>query len=679
MLKISANFSNQYVESLKITFKEQKKTWEYFCQNVPIFKEITCEKDIDRIARQTHKKYENTINDSIADYKSWWNEEKYGVEKKLEKLFEVKISKTIYANVCITPLFTRNIDKLSFLLPTNASKLRFYNITTHELIHFYYYYALQQSNNYYDDMSIWRISELIVSPIIKYLFPDYIYLHNTYHFNSEEIKKAEKLVKLYIDKKISLDEMIRRMIMETKKKNNYKLSKFAHFYYKGNDICAYNALTMDTVYFEKNFESKIKEIIAKPDGYNEAENKVKTIFDALKQAEIVVDKNYDEKEIIDSIKPAIFQGVDIRVMVLHLTDFCNLKCKYCFIEGGMCQDYKRQNMTKEVMKAAIDKYIQILKRSKLKANPSIVFYGGEPLANWEIIEYGLKYLEECKQNGLINHDIDKVIITNGTLITDEIAAMLKKYDVLVSLSLDGIKEVHDYNRIDYDNKGSFDRTIRGLNLLRKHGVEPSISCVMSPFAIKHVDETIDFLLKDLKIKGLGFNHVSIIPKLNYYDPKYEEEFADSILHVQDIIQEKYDDVYERRMGHKINCFVDKLLLRADCTGCGEQISVSPDGEIGICQGYMGTRKTFNNSVFDKDYFPDQDPTFIEWSKRSPLNMDKCLNCPALATCGGGCPRNADMINGSIWDVDSAFCHFALKANEWLVWKNFEDQGYCYEK
>ena len=257
--------------------------------------------------------------------------------------------------------------------------------------------------------------------------------------------------------------------------------------------------------------------------------------------------------------------------------------------------------------------------------------------------------------------------------------MLKKYDVLVSLSLDGIKEVHDYNRIDYDNKGSFDRTIRGLNLLRKHGVEPSISCVMSPFAIKHVDETIDFLLKDLKIKGLGFNHVSIIPKLNYYDPKYEEEFADTILHVQDIIQEKYDDVYERRMGHKINCFVDKLLLRADCTGCGEQISVSPEGEIGICQGYMGTRKTFNNSVFDKEYFPDQDPTFIEWSKRSPLNMNKCLNCPALATCGGGCPRNADMINGSIWDVDSAFCHFALKANEWLIWKNFEDQGYCYEK
>lgn len=466
--------------------------------------------------------------------------------------------------------------------------------------------------------------------------------------------------------------------MITKIKSDYRFSKFAHFYYKNDDVCFYNALTMDTVYFEKKYELQIEKLLNNPKD-DSVDANTKIIFDNLCKTEIIVDKHYNEKKIIEKIKPLIFTGVNIRVMVLHLTDFCNLKCKYCFIEGGMCQNYQRKNMSKEVMKAAIDKYIKILERSNITSNPSIVFYGGEPLANWEVLEYGLKYLEECKKKNLIKYDIDKVIITNGTLINNKIASILKKYNVLVSLSLDGIKMVHDYNRIDYDNKGSFDRTIRGLELLRKHGVEPSISCVMSPFAIKHVDETIEFLLEKLKIKGLGFNHVSIIPNLNYYDPEYEEKFADTMLHVQDIIQQKYDDVYERRMGHKINCFVDKLLLRADCTGCGEQISVSPDGEIGICQGYMGSRKTFNNSVFDKNYFPDQDPTFIEWSNRSPLNIPKCLTCPALATCGGGCPRNADMINGSIWNVDSAFCHFAIKANEWLIWKNFEDQGYCYEK
>lgn len=345
----------------------------------------------------------------------------------------------------------------------------------------------------------------------------------------------------------------------------------------------------------------------------------------------------------------------------------------------MCKNYVRKNMTKEVMKAAIDKYIQILNRGNHTQNPSIVFYGGEPLTNWEVIKYGLEYLDYCKKSRILKYKIDKVIITNGTLITKAIAKELKKHDVLVSLSIDGIKSVHDYNRIDYNNNGSFERALNGLKILRSENIEPSISCVMSPYALNYVDETIDFLLNDLKIKGLGFNHVSIIPSLNYYNPEYEEKFADAMLKVQEKIQVKYSDVYERRMGHKINCFMDKLLLKADCTGCGEQISVSPKGEIGICQGYMGTRKTFNNSVFDKNYYPDSDPVFIEWSNRSPLNIKKCISCPALATCGGGCPRNADMINGSIWSVDSAFCHFAIKANEWLVWENFKDQGLCYEK
>ena len=457
-----------------------------------------------------------------------------------------------------------------------------------------------------------------------------------------------------------------------------KLSKFAHLYHRGNDVCFYNALSMDTVYFNKKYENIIKDIYNNKIDYNCLDFIEKTIIDRLRNAYIIVDEKYDENQIIESIKPNIFNGVNIRVMVLHLTDFCNLKCKYCFIEGGMCENYVRQNMTKKVMKAAIDKYIQILNRSKIKENPSIVFYGGEPLANWDVIKYGLKYIDSCRKNNTLKYDVDKVIITNGTLITKEIATTLKKYNVLVSLSLDGIKEVHDYNRIDYNNKGSFERAISGFKLLREAGIEPAISCVMSPFSIKHVDKTIKFLLDDLKIKGLGFNHVSIIPRLNYYDPDYEEKFADSLLHVQNIIQSKYNDVYERRMGHKINCFSDKLLLRADCTGCGEQMSISPTGEIGICQGYMGTRKTFENTVFDENYFPDQDSVFVEWSNRSPLNIKKCMTCPALATCGGGCPRNADVINGSIWEVDSAFCHFALKANEWLIWENFKDVGYCYK-
>ena len=218
MLKIMTNFSTQYVESLKITFVEQKKKWEYFCNNVPIFKKVNCEEDIDLIAKIVHTKYINIVNNSASEYEKWWLEKKYNVEETLESLFEVKISETICATVCITPLFPRNIKEMCFLLPTNASKVRFYNIVTHELIHFYYYRALQQLNINVNDIKIWKISELIVEPLIKYLFPDYIYLHNTYHFSKNENDMADRLIKLYISKEINLIELVRRMTNDYKNK-----------------------------------------------------------------------------------------------------------------------------------------------------------------------------------------------------------------------------------------------------------------------------------------------------------------------------------------------------------------------------------------------------------------------------------------------------------------------------
>ncbi len=211
MLKIIDNFSKQYVEALAIVFTESNKTWELFCQNIPMFTEINCEKDIELVARRVHKKYKNTISLSKKEYEQWWTEEKYDVMKTLSNYF-TSPKKNILARVCITPLFVRNIKECSFLLPTNANKQRFYNIATHEIIHFYYYTELEKSKICIDEDKAWYISELIIEPIIKYLFPDYIYNHNSYDFDPSDRLLADKTVKLFIEKKIDFTEFVRRMM-----------------------------------------------------------------------------------------------------------------------------------------------------------------------------------------------------------------------------------------------------------------------------------------------------------------------------------------------------------------------------------------------------------------------------------------------------------------------------------
>ena len=230
--------------------------------------------------------------------------------------------------------------------------------------------------------------------------------------------------------------------------------------------------------------------------------------------------------------------------------------------------------------------------------------------------------------------------------------------------------LHDQNRVYHSGRGSFQDSLRGFNILKDAGLYPSVSCVLSEPSLEHIPEIMQWLLDDLEVRALGFNHVSIVPDVSQYDPIYESRFADAVTGSHEILLQ-YPDVYERRMSRKLSSFLDREILKADCTGCGEQMAVSPDGKIGICQGYMGTRSTFVGNVFDESFNAASDPLFVEWSHRSPLNMPCCYDCPSLAICGGGCPRNAEYTSGSIWDPDIAFCHFAKRSLEWMIWKVYD--------
>lgn len=461
-------------------------------------------------------------------------------------------------------------------------------------------------------------------------------------------------------------------------KERLKKSRFGHFFQRNKSCCAYNALKIITIYFDaavypyvlrttEIWATKVLEEV--PENLKE---QFLSVLSAICDAHILVPINYDELIYLEKVKKIAFRGPNIRVLVLHLTDYCNLRCRYCFIEGNIPKGYKRQNMTEEVIEKAIDKFSCVVAgQILLKSPPSIVFYGGEPLVNWKIIKHGLEYLQQRQRAKRLPSRVDKILITNGTLVTPQIARELKRYDVMVSVSIDGPKDIHNLNRVFRNKEGSFEKTLAGFHVLEKAGIRPTVSCVLSKESLDYASDIIHWLFDELGVKALGFNHISIVPNVSSYDSIYEANFGEALLKVQEIIQEEYPYVYERRMNHKINAFLDRKIFKADCTGCGEQMSVSPDGQIGICQGYMGSRKTFRDSVFNAEYNPSGDFIFIEWSQRSPLNMPQCSQCPALATCGGGCPRNADYINDSIWEVDLAFCHFAKKAQEWMIWKKYE--------
>ena len=125
-------------------------------------------------------------------------------------------------------------------------------------------------------------------------------------------------------------------------------------------------------------------------------------------------------------------------LVLHLTQRCNLRCKYCFMALGTGE------MTEEVAKAAVD---YAIKHSGKYVR--VNFFGGEPLLRFDLIQYVTNYIKTATDKPT---RLD--IVTNGTLLSQEFFDFAVENKIRISLSYDGL--ANDDNRVNEDGKGLLD-------------------------------------------------------------------------------------------------------------------------------------------------------------------------------------------------------------------------------
>lgn len=152
-----------------------------------------------------------------------------------------------------------------------------------------------------------------------------------------------------------------------------------------------------------------------------------------------------------------------RMLTLELTQQCNLACEYC-IYGKYYSRYRqpeKEPMTLDTAKSAISRFL-----SHECKKPTIGFYGGEPLLEFELLKAVIAFAEPlAMQKGV---DLTFQITTNGTLLSEEKIHYLVAHNVNVTISLDGDKEVHDRYRVfknaepTAQRRGSFDIIIANM-------------------------------------------------------------------------------------------------------------------------------------------------------------------------------------------------------------------------
>lgn len=266
--------------------------------------------------------------------------------------------------------------------------------------------------------------------------------------------------------------------------------------------------------------------------------------------------------------------------IFVVTTACNMSCIYCQANNGA--NCSNLYMNKELAKKAVD----IALESPTKCL-TFEFQGGEPLLNFDIIKYIVEYANETNKIHLINYNI----VTNLTLLNDEMIDFFKVNKFGVSTSIDGHDLLHNSNRPYKNGQQTFTDVMKSLNKLREAEIYVGAIQTTTKESLKYPREIVETYYR------LGFDSIFIRPltplgkatvKWNEigYTPEEFLEFYNKALDV--VIELNTNGVFfkeehaaillKRIMGQ----FVNYMELRSPCGAGIGQLAYYPDGKIFTC-------------------------------------------------------------------------------------------------
>lgn len=340
------------------------------------------------------------------------------------------------------------------------------------------------------------------------------------------------------------------------------------------------------------------------------------------------------------------------IMLKPAGSLCNMRCQYCYYleKGQMYKEDKNRVISDSMLETFIKNYIES------QTLPQVLFtwHGGETLMRPVSFYKRALELQRYYAGG---RQIDNCIQTNGTLITEEWCKFFKENNFLVGVSIDGPQEFHDEYRKTASGGPSFQKVMKGIQLLNKYGVEWNALAVVNDF---NADYPLDFYHF---FKEIGCHFIQFTPiverKVSRTDgltlaPGMEEggellDFSVTPEQWGTFLCEIFDEWVRNDVGDYYIQLFDATLanwvgqIPGVCTmaeECGHAGVMEYNGDVYSCDhfvfpeyrlGNLGERSLYElmNSEKQKEFAKNK-------KKRLP---QQCLECEFLFACHGECPKN----------------------------------------
>ena len=328
---------------------------------------------------------------------------------------------------------------------------------------------------------------------------------------------------------------------------------------------------------------------------------------------------------------------------------CNLACSYCFfLDKELLYPNSKFRMTEETLEA----YIRQLIASHRSNRVTVAWQGGEPtLMGLEFYRKAIEYQKKYRQPGMV---FENTMQTNGTLLDDEWCQFFKENDFLIGISIDGPRVLHDAHRVDKGGAPTFDKVMRGLRLLQKHGVEYNILVTVNRLTADHPKEVYRFLRDEARTEWIqfipviermnpgGFNLIQQGEQVSHRSVR-PEQFGRFLIQVFDEwvhndVGKIYVQTFEAalrnwlRMPTSGMCVFEKT--------CGYGLALEHNGDLYSCDHFVEPDYLLGN--IKQEHILE----LVSSDEQYKFGQDKydglpkyCLECPVLFACNGECPKN----------------------------------------
>jgi uncharacterized protein len=316
-------------------------------------------------------------------------------------------------------------------------------------------------------------------------------------------------------------------------------------------------------------------------------------------------------------------------VTLHLTDRCNLRCTYCYADcatGGTSR--AARDMSLDTARRAVD---LALARSERRAH--VVFFGGEPALRLALVDEVATYARE--QSARQGKSATLEISTNGTLLSDRFFDVVRRHGMLVAVSIDGPKDVHDAHRLLAGGAGSFALVDQGLDRLLREIPWAIASSVVTPRTVARLSSSVDWVLdRGFRVAMTALDHSA----------RWTEQDARVLGEELARLSKTY--VRRTRRGKKFYLACLDGAIRSHVRGaneahraCGagtDHLSVSADGRLLPCVQFVGRRDPDVWCVGDvRDGLdPERARRILPRLAPSP---PECEPCAIRDRCSSGCP------------------------------------------